>query len=197
MHLFFVDISMHAIYSLQICRCMQFILCRLIIYLVLKYRCVQFLVCKQIVCFNLRWFALYDLARTMEEEWEFITHPENIGYRVVVYETVRYDTIDQIIRQRYGLSQYTPLVISHRLPNWMLGPQGNRAPPMTISSTAVLSWLLHGRTWISELPMLITMGPKDIAEYEFHYRTNFQAIQRMSLITPQTRTREPFTKVNF
>ncbi|CAF2086913.1 uncharacterized protein LOC117125999 [Brassica rapa] len=113
------------------------------------------------------------LARTMEEEWEFITHPEDIGYRVVVYETVSYDTIDQIIRQRYGLSQYTPLVISHRLPNWMLGPQGNRAPPMTISSTAVLSWLLHGRTWISELPMLITMGPKDIAEYEFHYRTNF------------------------
>lgn len=109
----------------------------------------------------------------MEEEWEFITHPEDIGYRVVVYETVSYDTIDQIIRQRYGLSQYTPLVISHRLPNWMLGPQGNRAPPMTISSTAVLSWLLHGRTWISELPMLITMGPKDIAEYEFHYRTNF------------------------
>ncbi|CAN7022839.1 unnamed protein product [Brassica rapa subsp. trilocularis] len=50
---------------------------------------------------------------------------------------------------------------------------------ITISSTAVLSWLLHGRTWISSggptktLPMLITMGPKDIAEYEFHYRTNF------------------------
>ncbi|KAG5393574.1 hypothetical protein IGI04_023537 [Brassica rapa subsp. trilocularis] len=72
------------------------------------------------------------LARTMEEEWEFITHPEDIGYRVVVYETVSYDTIDQIIRQRYGLRQYTPLVISHRLPNWMLGPQGNWTPPMTI-----------------------------------------------------------------
>ncbi|KAF2618201.1 hypothetical protein F2Q68_00040628 [Brassica cretica] len=39
-----------------------------------------------------------------EEGWEFMTHPEDIGYRVVVYETVSYDTLDQIIRQRYGLS---------------------------------------------------------------------------------------------
>ncbi|CAN7028339.1 unnamed protein product [Brassica oleracea var. botrytis] len=93
-----------------------------------------------------------------EEEWEFMTHPEDI---------------DQIIRQRYGLSQYTPLVISHRLPNWMLGPRGNRTPPPTISSTVVLSWLLNGRTLVNELPMLVTMGPKDVAEYEFHCRTNF------------------------
>ncbi|KAH0922621.1 hypothetical protein HID58_022639 [Brassica napus] len=104
----------------------------------------------------------------MEEEWEFITHPEDIGYRVVVYETVSYDTIDQIIRQRYGLSQYTPLVISHRLPNWMLGPQGNRAPPMTISSTAVLSWLLHGRTWISNTTYVLdhTANENSRAVYE-------------------------------
>ncbi|WZY98693.1 hypothetical protein YC2023_071022 [Brassica napus] len=107
------------------------------------------------------------------DEWEFITHTEDIGYRVVVYATVSYNAIDQILRQRYGLSQNTPLVLSHRLPSWMLGPQGNRIPPATISSTAELSWLLHGRTWISELPILIMMGPKDVAEYEFHCRTNF------------------------
>lgn len=108
-----------------------------------------------------------------EEEWEFMTHPEDIGYGVVVYETVSYNTLDQIIIQRYGLSQYTPLVISHRLPNWMLGSLGNRTPPTIISSTAVLSWFLHTRTWVNDLPMLITMGPKDVAEYKFHTRTNF------------------------
>ncbi|KAF3595686.1 hypothetical protein DY000_02022812 [Brassica cretica] len=109
-----------------------------------------------------------ELLLTLEE-----INQEDIGYRVVVYETVSYNAIDQILRQRYGLSQNTPLVISHRLPSWMLGPQGNRIPPATISSTAELSWLLHWRTWISELPMLIMMGPKDVAEYEFHCRTNF------------------------
>ena len=45
-----------------------------------------------------------------EEEWEFMTHPEDIGYRVVVYETVSYDTLDKIIRQRYGLSHQEPLL---------------------------------------------------------------------------------------
>lgn len=100
----------------------------------------------------------------MEEEWEFLTHPEDIGYRVVINETVSYDTMDMIIRRRYGLTTHTPVVISHRLPIWMLGPQANRTPPTTISCTAVLSWVLHGTAWVNELPILVIMGPKDVAE---------------------------------
>ncbi|KAL0796733.1 hypothetical protein Bca101_068110 [Brassica carinata] len=123
--------------------------------------------------------------KSAEEEWEFMVHPEDIGYRAVVYETVSYDTVDQIIRQRYGLSRYTPVVISHRLPNWMLGPRGNRTPPTTIACTAVLTWLLHERTWVNEIPLFITMGPKDVADYEFHCRTNF-AIGNTSYVFDHT-----------
>ncbi|KAL0898289.1 hypothetical protein Bca101_082255 [Brassica carinata] len=55
----------------------------------------------------------------------------------------------------------------------MLLPQGNKTPPTTIASTAVLSWLLHGRPWLGELSLLVTMGPRAVAEYEFLCRTNF------------------------
>ncbi|CAH8369838.1 unnamed protein product [Eruca vesicaria subsp. sativa] len=111
--------------------------------------------------------------KSSEEEWEFIRHPEEIAYRVVVYETVSYNDLDHLVRQRYGLSPYTPLVITHRLPIVLLGPSGNRTPPTTISCTAVLSWFLHGGICGIELPLMITMGPIDVAEYEFNTRTNF------------------------
>ncbi|KAL0741774.1 hypothetical protein Bca4012_083287 [Brassica carinata] len=93
-----------------------------------------------------------------EEEWEFVTHPEDFGYTVLINETASYET---------------PLVISYRLPTCMLLPQGNKTPPTTIASTAVLSWLLHGRPWLGELSLLVTMGPRAVAEYEFLCRTNF------------------------
>lgn len=107
------------------------------------------------------------------EEWEFITHPEDIGYRVVLNETVSYETVDMILRQRYSLGQFTPLVLTYRLPSCMLVPHGNKTPPTTISCTAVLSWLLHGKPWLNELTLLVTMGARGVAEYEFLCRTNF------------------------
>lgn len=38
-----------------------------------------------------------------EEEWEFVTHPEDFGYTVLINETASYEMVDMIIRQRYGL----------------------------------------------------------------------------------------------
>ncbi|KAG2330168.1 hypothetical protein Bca52824_001348 [Brassica carinata] len=89
--------------------------------------------------------------KSAESEWEFVTHPEDICYRVVINETVSYETVDMILRQRYGLGHQTPLVISYRLPSWRLEPHANKIPPTTI--------FVHGCA--------------GVAEYEFLSRTNF------------------------
>lgn len=111
--------------------------------------------------------------KSAESEWEFVTHPEDICYRVVINETVSYETVDMILRQRYGLGHQTPLVISYRLPSCRLEPLANKIPPTTISCTAVLSWLLHGRSGLDELTLFVTMGSKSVTEYEDLSRTNF------------------------
>ncbi|KAL0713264.1 hypothetical protein Bca4012_020242 [Brassica carinata] len=85
--------------------------------------------------------------KSAESEWEFVTHPEDICYRVVINETVSYETVDMILRQRYGLGHQTPLVISYRLPSWRLEPHANKIPPTTIfvHGCAVLAAIRESR----------------------------------------------------
>lgn len=108
-----------------------------------------------------------------EGEWDFLTDPKDYGYRLLVGKSASYEAVDQIVRRRYSLSPHTPLVISYRLPSWMLVPLGNKMQPTTISNTAQLSKLLNVRTWLEDLALLVTMGAKAVAEYQFLCRTNF------------------------
>lgn len=55
----------------------------------------------------------------------------------------------------------------------MLVPLGNKTAPTTIANSSDLSALLNARTWLEDLCLLVTMGPKSVAEYQFLCRTSF------------------------
>ncbi|CAN7097838.1 unnamed protein product [Brassica rapa subsp. narinosa] len=107
------------------------------------------------------------------EEWDFIVDPEDYGYGLLISKTATFDMLDQIVRRRYSLSQRTPVVVTYRLPSWMLVPLGNKTPPTTIANTSDLSLILNVRTWLEDLAILVTVGPKGVAEYHFLCRTSF------------------------
>ncbi|CAN6886077.1 unnamed protein product [Brassica oleracea] len=107
------------------------------------------------------------------QEWDFITDPEDYGYGLLISKTATFDMLDEIIRRRYSLSHRTPAVVTYRLPSWMLVPLGNKTPPTTIANTSDLSLILNVRTWLEDLAILVTVGPKGVAEYQFLCRTSF------------------------
>ncbi|CAN6896308.1 unnamed protein product [Brassica oleracea] len=110
--------------------------------------------------------------KSVDQEWDFMTDPEDYGYRVLVSKSASFEALDQLVRRRYSLGPRTP-VISYRLPSWLLVPQGNKTPPLTFTDTTQLSMVLNVRTWLDELAVLVTIGANGVAEYQFLRRTNF------------------------
>lgn len=111
--------------------------------------------------------------KSVDQEWDFMTDPEDYGYKVLVSKSASFEALDQLVRRRYSLGPRTPVVVSYRLPSWLLVPQGNKTPPLTFTDTAQLSMVLNVRTWLDELAVLVTIGANGVAEYQFLCRTNF------------------------
>ncbi|CAN7071439.1 unnamed protein product [Brassica oleracea var. botrytis] len=114
-----------------------------------------------------------DWVKNGEQGWDFIPDPTDFGFRMLISRSSRFETLDMIIRRRYSLRATTPLVVTYRLPSWMLIPQGGRTPPTTISNTSDLCMLLNVRTWLDDLAILVSVGSKSVAEYQFLCRTRF------------------------
>ncbi|WZZ71263.1 hypothetical protein YC2023_082633 [Brassica napus] len=55
----------------------------------------------------------------------------------------------------------------------MLSPLGYKTPPTTINHTEDLCILLNVKTSLSDLALLVIVGPRRVAEYEFLCRTRF------------------------
>ncbi|KAG2267134.1 hypothetical protein Bca52824_074213 [Brassica carinata] len=114
-----------------------------------------------------------DWMKNGDQGWDFIPDPTDFGFRMLINRSARFETLDMIIRRRYSLRATTPLVVTYRPPSWMLTPQGVRTPPTTISNTSDLCMLLNVRTWLDDLAILVSVGSKSVAEYQFLCRTRF------------------------
>ncbi|KAH0937089.1 hypothetical protein HID58_004550 [Brassica napus] len=108
-----------------------------------------------------------------EDEWHFQPDDDDFGLRTMIKDDETYETLEAMVRRRYSLRPSTPVVLTFRLPTWMLSPLGHKTPPTTITRTEDLCVLLNVRTSLSDLALLVTAGPKCVAEYEFLCRTSF------------------------
>lgn len=127
--------------------------------------------------------------KNIEEEWHFQPDEDDIGVRVMIKEEETYDSLEGMVRRHYSLRATTPLVLTFRLPSWMLSPLGYKTPPTTINHTEDLCVLLSVRTSLSDLALLVIIGPKRVAEYEFLCRSNF-TIGSTTYVVDSTQTAE-------
>lgn len=109
--------------------------------------------------------------------------------RVMIKEDETYGTLEGIVRRHYSLRPSTPLVLTFQQPSWMLSPLGYKTPPTTINRTEDLCVLLNVRTSLSDFSLLVTVGPKRVAEYEFLCRTSF-SIGSTTYVVDGTQTEE-------
>ncbi|KAJ4876226.1 Uncharacterized protein Rs2_41244 [Raphanus sativus] len=63
--------------------------------------------------------------------------------------------------------------MTYRLPEWMLVPDGNKTPPITIQETPDVEVMMAVRAWFADLTLSVTIGAEDVARYQFFCRTDF------------------------
>ncbi|KAG2255369.1 hypothetical protein Bca52824_074663 [Brassica carinata] len=63
--------------------------------------------------------------------------------------------------------------MTYRLPEWMLIPDGNKTPPITILQTPDVQVMMAVRAWFADLALCVTIGAEDVAHYQFFCRADF------------------------
>ena len=54
----------------------------------------------------------------------FITDVTDCGFAVIMEDGERFETLEAIVRRRYCVEESTLMVITYRLPDWMLSLSG-------------------------------------------------------------------------
>ncbi|CAF2085879.1 BnaA06g20260D [Brassica napus] len=63
--------------------------------------------------------------------------------------------------------------IVRTLPEWMLIPDGNKTPPITILETPDIQFMMAVRAWFADLTLCVTIGAEDVARYQFFCQADF------------------------
>uniref|UniRef100_M4F1N8 Uncharacterized protein n=1 Tax=Brassica campestris TaxID=3711 RepID=M4F1N8_BRACM len=63
--------------------------------------------------------------------------------------------------------------IVRTLPEWMLIPDGNKTPPITILETPDIQFMMAVRAWFADLTLCVTIGAEDVACYQFFCQADF------------------------
>ncbi|CAN6999296.1 unnamed protein product [Brassica rapa subsp. trilocularis] len=63
--------------------------------------------------------------------------------------------------------------MTYRRLEWMLIPDGNKTPPITILETPDVQVMMAVRAWFADLTLCVTIGAEDVARYQFFYRADF------------------------
>ncbi|WZZ70980.1 hypothetical protein YC2023_082350 [Brassica napus] len=106
-------------------------------------------------------------------EWSFERKTNDLGFPAIVRMSENFDSLERIIRSLYNLSIGTPILMTYRLPEWMLIPDGNKTPPITILQTPDVQVMMAVRAWFADLTLSVTIGAEDVSRYQFFCRADF------------------------
>lgn len=112
-------------------------------------------------------------TRNVEGHWIFQRKPSDLGYTVLVKPTQTLGELEIIVRDRYRLNDDTSLSMAYHPPQWMLGAEGTRSPPTTLTSTDDVAEMMGIRSSFPELKLCVTSGAEQVAHYQFLMNTPF------------------------
>ncbi|KAG2314217.1 hypothetical protein Bca52824_017339 [Brassica carinata] len=104
--------------------------------------------------------------------WHFVPTPADYGFTMFMDSPQTFDRVEAAVREHYVLGEFSPVVITYRMPDWMIFPSG-QVPPVTITNTAELLSVMNRRPPMSDVTLLLTLGAKNVAEYQFLCRSDF------------------------
>ncbi|KAL0865612.1 hypothetical protein Bca101_044730 [Brassica carinata] len=104
--------------------------------------------------------------------WHFVPTPADYGFTMFMDSPQTFERVEAAVREHYVLGEFSPVVITYGMPDWMIFPSG-RVPPLTITNTAELISVMNRRPPTSDVTLLLTLGAKNVAEYQFLCRSDF------------------------
>ncbi|KAF2606406.1 hypothetical protein F2Q68_00044576 [Brassica cretica] len=106
-------------------------------------------------------------------EWSFERKTNDLGFPAIVRMSENFDSLERIVRSLYNLVIGTPISKTYRLPEWMLIPDGNKTPLITILQTPDVQVMMAVRAWFADLTLCVTIGAEDVSRYQFFCRADF------------------------
>ncbi|CAN7049055.1 unnamed protein product [Brassica oleracea var. botrytis] len=106
-------------------------------------------------------------------EWSFERKTNDLGFPAIVRTSETFNSLERIVRSLYNLAIETPISMTYRLPEWMLIPDDNNTPPITILETPDVQVMIALRAWFADLTLCVTIGAEDVARYQFFCRSDF------------------------
>ncbi|KAL0796728.1 hypothetical protein Bca101_068105 [Brassica carinata] len=113
-----------------------------------------------------------DWKKNERQHWHFVPTPTDYRFTMWMESSETLEKNEECVRDNYSVGESSPIVFTYGMPDWMLFPNG-KTPPVTISTTQDLVILVTERTWLTEVTLLVTLGAKNVAEYQFLRCSNF------------------------
>lgn len=116
--------------------------------------------------------------------WEFRSDPTDLGYEARIRDEESYESLLGIVRSRYSLLVSTPLALTYRLPLLLPEIYEAEGQPTDIKTDEDIRLFMMLRLCYPELTMCVTVGPENVATYEFQCRNPFHVGRHLYL--PET-----------
>ncbi|CAN6893806.1 unnamed protein product [Brassica oleracea] len=113
--------------------------------------------------------------------WTFEETPNSQGEAVIINKTESIDGLVEMIRITLNLGILNPVVLTYQLPTWMLVPDGQTTPPITLVNNKDVEIMASVFDYMADAVLYVTSGPELVAKYQFFCRTPFSIDEKTYL----------------
>nr|VDD54919.1 unnamed protein product [Brassica oleracea] len=113
--------------------------------------------------------------------WTFEETPNSQGGAVIINKTESIDGLVEMIRITLNLGILNPVVLTYQLPTWMLVPDGQTTPPITLVNNKDVEIMASVFDYMADAVLYVTSGPELVAKYQFFCRTPFSIDEKTYL----------------
>lgn len=105
--------------------------------------------------------------KTEHGRWKFVEDPLELGVEIWASDNEAYEDFLGLVREGYNIRAQTPIILTYKLPQWMLFPGGEQSPPQTLLSSGDFEVMMSIREWDGDQIVSVTCGAEQVAKYGF------------------------------
>lgn len=106
-----------------------------------------------------------DWQRVSQGAWKFEIDHVEVKYDVVVRENGTYESLVEIIREKYRVPPTDPIALTYDFPEWMKVPGDYTAQPVDIREDGDVELFMSVMMDFVDLHLCVTFGQHDVSRY--------------------------------
>ncbi|KAF2547917.1 hypothetical protein F2Q70_00019868 [Brassica cretica] len=94
--------------------------------------------------------------KTEHGRWNFAQDPLELGVEIWASDNEAYEDVLGLVREGYNIRDQTPIILTYKLPQWMLFLGGEQSPPQTLLSSGDIEVMMSIREWDGDQIVSVT-----------------------------------------